>query len=201
MSEEVLEEEAEVVVEVTTKVCGKCRKELPLDMFTVEKRKSDGRGVWCRRCKAAHQLERVRLLRSDPAWVAERAARTKLNRLISAGTVVRPTSCPVCGVTPSSPREMNAAFSNERDPTSARWRCRSCALTEAGKSLTVSCRWCSEPFVTQVNLVRSGGARYCSTACRSAWMKKTGEHVKKVPLSQRSRADTIFLEDRFTHDD
>ena len=44
----------------TTKVCTKCRRELPLSEFTKNKSRSDGRQCWCKSCRSELNKTRVR---------------------------------------------------------------------------------------------------------------------------------------------
>jgi len=180
-----------------TKVCGKCHVEHSIARFNREKRKRDGFSAWCKACKSKDQTRRrVETLSHDEDWVLRRKTYARLSRLIAAGDVVKPTCCPLCGTTPA-PREIQAVFVDAADPRSVLWRCRGCALAEAGKAQIAVCRWCMDPFRTQRTTVRRGGGRYCSVRCRNAWMRSTAEHVHGVPAAQRTTAEAVFHEDRF----
>lgn len=43
-----------------TKVCSKCRKELPLNMFCKNKNKSDGLNIYCKECFSIIQRKQYR---------------------------------------------------------------------------------------------------------------------------------------------
>lgn len=48
------------MTEEKTKVCTKCRRELPLSEFTKHKSRSDGLQVWCKSCRKKYDKTRVR---------------------------------------------------------------------------------------------------------------------------------------------
>ncbi len=180
-----------------TKLCGKCNVVHSIARFNREKRKRDGFSAWCKGCKSKDQTRRrVETLAHDDDWVLRRKTYARLSRLIAAGDVVKPTCCPLCGTTPVA-REIQAVFVDAAEPRSVLWRCRGCALAEAGKAQIAVCRWCNDPFRTQRTTVRRGGARYCSVRCRNAWMRSTAEHVHGVPAAKRKSAETVFHDDRF----
>ena len=179
------------------KVCGKCRVEQSIACFNREKRKRDGFSAWCKRCKSADQTRRrVERLVDDEDWQLRRRTFARLTRLVKAGEIEKPSTCPFCGATPA-PREIQAFFADPADPHSVLWRCRSCALATSGKAQVAVCRWCQEPFATQRTTIRRGGGRYCSVRCRNAWMKTTAEHVRQVPASERTTAEAVYVDDRF----
>jgi hypothetical protein len=180
-----------------TKVCGKCHKDLSIARFNREKRKRDGFSAWCKACKSNDQTKRrEEKLKGDADWVLRRQTYARLMRLVKSGEVDKPTCCPFCGNTPVA-REIQAYFADPSDPRSVLWRCRSCALAQAGKASICICRWCQEPFAAQRTTVRRGGARYCSVRCRNAWMKQTAEHITQTPPAKRTTAESIYLDDRF----
>lgn len=180
------------------KTCGHCKKSLPLTMFNAEKRKKDGLGSWCKRCKSnGNTRRRNEKLKSDPDWMAERGLRHRLSNMVRTGVVKRPETCPCCGKPPKNSHDMHAKIVDPENLRSCVWRCRACALHESGKSETRACLWCHEPFQAQTQVIRTGGGRYCSAACRNEWMRKTAEHMQKTKrLSERSSADAVFMDDR-----
>lgn len=179
------------------KTCNKCGVTHAITKFNREKRKADGFSAWCKACKSKDQTKRrVEKLQHDPDWQLRRKTFAKLARLITAGDVVKPTCCPWCGGSPRA-REIQAFFADPADARTVLWRCRSCALAQAGKAQLGVCRWCQEPFAVQRTSLRRGGGRYCSVRCRNAWMKTTAEHVKSVPVGERKSAEQVFVDDRF----
>jgi hypothetical protein len=180
-----------------TKVCGKCHLDLSIARFNRERRKRDGFSAWCKACKSKDQTRRrVEQLQDDDDWVLRRKTSARLARAIARGEVEKPRCCPWCGQSPA-PREIQAWFADPADPLTVIWRCRSCALAQAGKAQLAICRWCQEPFATQRTTVRRGGGRYCSVRCRNDWMKTTAEHVRQVSPANRSTAESVFVDDRF----
>ncbi len=180
-----------------TKVCGKCHVEQSIVRFNREAKKRDGFSAWCKACKSHDQTKRrVEKLADDEDWRLRRKTYARLMRLVLAGEIEKPCQCPLCGAAPAA-REIQAQFADAADPHSVLWRCRSCALALAGKAQLAICRWCQEPFVAQRTSIRRGGGRYCSVRCRNAWMKGTAEHMRKVPASERTTAESIYLDDRF----
>jgi len=180
-----------------TKICGRCHVEQSIARFNREKRKRDGFSAWCKGCKSKDQIRRRQeQLADDEDWVLRRKTYARLMRLVARGEIEKPVCCPFCGAQPA-PREIQATFADPADPKSVLWRCRSCALAQAGKAQLAFCRWCQDPFVAQRTSVRRGGGRYCSVRCRNAWMKQTAEHVSGVPLAERTSAEAVFLDDRF----
>lgn len=180
-----------------TKICGRCHVEQSIARFNREVRKRDGFSAWCKGCKSKDQIRRrEERLKDDEDWLLRRKTYAKLMRLIARGEVEKPACCPFCGAQPAA-REIQATFADPADPTTVLWRCRSCALAQAGKAQIACCRWCQDPFVAQRTSVRRGGGRYCSVRCRNAWMKQTAEHVRSVPLAERRTAESVFVDDRF----
>ena len=179
------------------KVCGRCHVEQPITKFNRERKKADGFSAWCKGCKSKDQTKRrVEKLADDVDWQLRRKTFARLTRLVAAGEIVKPCACPWCGKEPA-PREIQAFFADAADARTVLWRCRSCALAQAGKAQLSVCRWCQEPFAVQRTSLRRGGGRYCTVRCRNAWMKQTGEHVKSVPVAERTSAEQIFHDDRF----
>lgn len=62
----------------SSKLCTKCRRDLPLNQFHKDTRKSDGLGCWCKECKAASQ----KAFASRPKIEATEKTCTKCERLL-----------------------------------------------------------------------------------------------------------------------
>lgn len=180
------------------KTCSRCKLQKPPESFNRERRKADGLSAWCKACKTAANFERrVSKLAHDEDWKLWRRTSARLTALVKQGVVVKPKTCPVCGATHDDTREMQASFSDPADPMTVSWACRTCRLKQAGRTVIVNCAWCLEPFRAQRASIRRKSGRYCGMQCRNAWMRSTGEHVHSVPLSNRSTAEVVYLDDRF----
>jgi hypothetical protein len=184
------------------KRCARCGLEKARENYNLEKRKRDGLSAWCKACKSVDQSRRRKeILNGDEDWRQRRKTFAALARLIEKGAMEKPKACPSCEKVVSS-REMQAKFTVATDPFSVVWRCRTCALTELGKSTPRVCAWCDEPFRAQTHQLRRGAAKYCSVRCRNAWMKSTAEHVRlkrdgETVDAARTKAVQVFVDDRF----
>ncbi len=179
------------------KRCARCGEDKPTALYNREAKKRDGFCAWCKPCKSRDQSRRrIDLLQHDHAWRERRRTFAKLTRLVKSGSVVKPMHCPTCAKRVVA-REMQAQFADGADARSVKWRCRACALAQAGASLATVCQWCNEPFRVQTHQVRRGAGRYCCLRCRNAWMHATAEHVRGVRGDARTDAHRVFINDRF----
>lgn len=182
---------------LASKRCARCALEKVREQFNREQRKRDGLSAWCKACKSIDQSRRRReILSGDEDWRQRRKTFAALARLVDKGALEKPRACPQCAKVVAA-REMQARFAVANDPQSVVWRCRSCALTELGKSMVRACAWCEEPFRAQTHQLRRGAGRYCTVRCRNAWMKQTAEHVRLERSARRTKAEQVYVADRF----
>lgn len=115
-----------------TKVCSKCKQELPVSEFHHYKRRGEEYYSQCRKCKAEYKransaklLEAQRLRRAtwSPEDKQKKKAWNALNYALRVGKVIKPTMCDVCG---DCSEALQAHHANYDEPYNVTWVCQKC---------------------------------------------------------------------------
>lgn len=124
---------------------GPCKKTLPIDDFSRAKSSRGGRNRRCRECDAIHSAKRdvytpkraaylkaySKKYLADPANAQKVMARILCRKALKSGTLIRATSCQVCG----SDRNIEAHHPDYSKPLDVRWLCKRCHRKEDEKLL------------------------------------------------------------------
>lgn len=89
-----------------TKVCTKCKRELPLSEFHADKRREQGVGSECRDCKKKYRHENKdklmvaqneRNIGNKKELSPKRKAWNALYYALQTGKIIKPDTCEICG--------------------------------------------------------------------------------------------------------
>ena len=113
-----------------TKVCTKCNRELPLNMFAKYTRRNHTHYSSCKECKAKYRQENKRKLYDNASKVRlsteeykiKARAWNKIHYAIKVGKILKPSQCSICGGFDN----IQAHHNDYSKPYEVQWVCQSC---------------------------------------------------------------------------
>ncbi len=114
-----------------TKICSKCKRELPITQFHRHNRRGETHYSQCRDCKAEYKR-----VNKDKLLISQYARRTNsstedrlkkkawnaLNYAVKVGKIIKPSFCELCGLT-GNIQAHHKDYNNAYDVT---WCCQTC---------------------------------------------------------------------------
>lgn len=118
-----------------TKTCRRCKTEKPIELFTVESRKLDGRHSRCLECnktqqRDAYKKEPRRFYENSRKWIINNPEKQKahkaIQRSIESGVIQKPKSCQGCGEEKVRLDAHHWMGYNKENQLNVKWLCRKC---------------------------------------------------------------------------
>lgn len=114
-----------------TKICTKCKRELPLSEFHADKRRKHGAGSECRDCKKKYRQENTdklmiaqkeRNIRNKKEISPKRKAWNALYYALKTGEITKSDICEICGST----ENIQGHHKDYNKPLEVTWVCQKC---------------------------------------------------------------------------